>query len=143
MKVTSFELAVESVGADVAVPRDAARNCVITGMAVGRDSSVGIATRYGVDGPGLEFWRGTRFSAFVQTGLGGPPGILYNGYRVKRPGRGADHPHTPLVPRPKKDKSCPSIAPLGHRGLLWGDIYLYLNGCGQPSKAWVGVLRHL
>ena len=48
----------ESVGAnDEEVPGDAARNCVITGMAVGRDSSVGITTRYGVDGPGLEFWR--------------------------------------------------------------------------------------
>ena len=41
MKVTYFELAVESVTAnDEAVPGDAARNCVITGMARGRDSSL-------------------------------------------------------------------------------------------------------
>ena len=59
MKVTYFELAGESVGAnDEAVSGDAARNCVITGMAVGRDSSVGIATRYGLDGLGIEsLWR--------------------------------------------------------------------------------------
>jgi hypothetical protein len=40
---------------------------------------------------------GMRFSAPVQTGPGGPPSLLYNGYRVsfpgvKRPGRGVDHP---------------------------------------------------
>jgi hypothetical protein len=71
MKVTNFELAVEGVSANgKAVPRDASRNCVITGMAVGRnssvgtgmavgrDSSVGIATRYGLDGAGIEsLWR--------------------------------------------------------------------------------------
>jgi hypothetical protein len=27
---------------------------VITDMIVGRDSSIGIATRYGLDGPGIE-----------------------------------------------------------------------------------------
>ena len=34
----------------------------------GRDSSVGIATRYGRDGPGIESRWGVRFSAPVQTG---------------------------------------------------------------------------
>jgi hypothetical protein len=34
----------------------------------GRYSSVGIATRYGLDGPGIEFWWGARFSEPVQTG---------------------------------------------------------------------------
>ena len=48
----------------------------------GRDSSVDIATRYGLDGPGIESQWGTRFSASVQTGTGGPPSLLYNGYRV-------------------------------------------------------------
>jgi hypothetical protein len=55
----------------------------------GPGSSVGIATGYGLDDPGIE----SRFSAPVQTGL------LYSGYRVfpggrKRPGRDAD----PLPP---------------------------------------------
>jgi hypothetical protein len=38
---------------------------------VGRDSVVGIATRYGLDGPGIEpRWGGGRFFAAVQTGPG-------------------------------------------------------------------------
>jgi hypothetical protein len=38
--------------------------------------------------PGIES-RWGRFSAPIQSG---PPGHLYNGYWVKRPGRGVDHP---------------------------------------------------
>jgi hypothetical protein len=38
---------------------------------VGRDSSVGIATRYALDGTGIESrWEEVRFSAPVQTGPG-------------------------------------------------------------------------
>jgi hypothetical protein len=37
---------------------------------VGRDSSVGIATRYGLDGPGIESRWEARFSATVQTDPG-------------------------------------------------------------------------
>ena len=56
---------------------------------VGRDSSVGTATRYGLDGPGIESrWGGVRFSAPVQTGPGGPPSLLYNGYQVFHGGKG-------------------------------------------------------
>ena len=62
----------------------------------GRDSSVGIATRYGLDGPGIESRWEVIFPAPFQTcpeahpasytmGTGSFPG-------VKRPGRGADHP---------------------------------------------------
>jgi hypothetical protein len=39
----------------------------------GRDSSVGIATRYGLDGPGIESQWWARFSAPVQTGPGAHP----------------------------------------------------------------------
>jgi hypothetical protein len=39
----------------------------------GQDSSVGIATRYGLDGPGIESRWGARFSAPVQTGPGADP----------------------------------------------------------------------
>jgi hypothetical protein len=35
---------------------------------MGRDSAVGIATRYGLDGPGIEPRWGVRFFAPVQTG---------------------------------------------------------------------------
>jgi len=58
---------------------------------VGRDSVVGIATHYGLDGPGIEF----RISAPVQTG----PGAHSTSYTtrtgsftaVKRPARRVDH----------------------------------------------------
>ena len=40
---------------------------------LGRDSSVGIATRYGLDGPGIESLWAARFSAPVQTGPGAYP----------------------------------------------------------------------
>ena len=39
----------------------------------GRGSSVGIATRYWLDGPGIESRWGARFSALVQTGPGAHP----------------------------------------------------------------------
>ena len=37
---------------------------------MGRDRSVGIATRYGLFGPGIEFWRGKDFPHPSQTSLG-------------------------------------------------------------------------
>jgi len=57
-------------------------------------SSVGIATGYGLDGPGIESqWR--RVSPHLSRRPWGPPSLLYNGYRVfpggkERPGRDAD-----------------------------------------------------
>jgi hypothetical protein len=65
-------------------------------MFVGRDSSDGTATRYGLDGPGIESRLGARFSAPVQAGPGARPASYKMGTRsfmgVKRPGRGLDHP---------------------------------------------------
>ena len=66
---------------------------------VGRDSSVRLATRYGLEGPGIESrWR----RDFPQPSRPpwGPLSLLYNGYRVslpgvKRPGRCVDHPPPP------------------------------------------------
>jgi len=73
---------------------------------VGRDSSVGIATGYGLDGPEIEFRWGVRFSAPVQTGPGAHPTSCTMGTAsvpwVKRPGRGVDHPPH-LAPRLKKE----------------------------------------
>ena len=56
---------------------------------MGRRSSVGVATRYGTDGSGIE-------SRTRPDRLWSPPSLLYNGYRVsfpgvKRPGRGDEH----------------------------------------------------
>jgi hypothetical protein len=60
----------------------------------GPGSSVGIATGYGLDGPGIEFWWEARFFAPVQTGPGAHPACCTMGTGcfpgVKRPGRDAD-----------------------------------------------------
>ena len=67
---------------------------LINGMAdvkMGRDSSVGIATSYGLDGPEIESRWGQDFPhpgahpASYTMGTGSFPG-------VKGPGRGVDHP---------------------------------------------------
>ena len=62
----------------------------------GRVSAVGIATRYGLDGTGIESRWGTRFSAPVQNGPVAHPASCTMGtgsfLGVKRPGRGADLP---------------------------------------------------
>jgi hypothetical protein len=64
----------------------------ITHLSVGRDSDVGIATRYELDGPGIEPLWGRDF----QTGLGAYPASCTMGTGsfpgVKRPGRSVDHP---------------------------------------------------
>jgi hypothetical protein len=61
-----------------------------------RDSSVGIATGYGLDGPGIDSRWGETYSAPVQTGPGAHPASYTMGTGsfsgVKRPGRGVDHP---------------------------------------------------
>jgi len=55
-----------------------------TCSSVGRDSSVGIATRYGLDGLGIESRWGRDFPH-----LSSPPSLLYNGYRVFPGGKAA------------------------------------------------------
>ena len=60
---------------------------------VDRDSSSVLATRYGLDGPGI----GSRWGRDFSTRPWGPPSLLYNGYRVsflevKRPGRRVAQP---------------------------------------------------
>ena len=95
-----------------------------------RNSSVGTATCYRLDGPGTESRLGAaRFSAIVHTvpvahpasytiGTGSFPG-------VKRPGRGVDA----LTPSSAQVKE--RVEPylysllLGLRGFIQGDLYLY------------------
>ena len=61
-----------------------------------QDGVVGIATRYGLNGPGIESRQGRDFSAPVQTGPGAYPASYTVGTAsfpgVKRPGRDVDHP---------------------------------------------------
>ena len=63
---------------------------------MGRGSSVGIATHYGLDGPGIESRWGARFSAPVQTVPGAHSAFYTIGTGsfsgVKRPRHGVDHP---------------------------------------------------
>ena len=66
-----------------------------------RDSSVGIATCYGLDGPGIEF-RWSRDFPHRPDRPWSPPSLLQNGYRVsflavKRPRCGAKHPPSPTA----------------------------------------------
>jgi hypothetical protein len=67
-----------------------------TGNSVGRLSTVGIATRYGLDGPGIESRWGRDFPHPSRPALGTtqPPIQWVRGLfpEVKRPGRGVDHP---------------------------------------------------
>ena len=72
------------------------------------DSTVGIATRYGLEGPGIESLLGVggaRFSASVQPGPVAHPAsytmCIGSFPEVKRPERGVDHPPH-LAPRLKK-----------------------------------------
>jgi hypothetical protein len=68
----------------------------------GRDSSVSIATGYGLDGPGIEYRWGARFSAPVQTDPEAHPASYTMDTEsflgVNRPGRSVDHPPH-LAPR--------------------------------------------
>jgi len=74
---------------------------------VGRDNAVGIATSYGLDGPGIGFrWGGEIFPARPDLPWD-PPSFLYNGYRVSFPvvksGRSVTlTTHLHLVPSLKK-----------------------------------------
>ena len=83
-----------------------------------RDSAVGIATRNGLDGPGIESQWGARFCAPVRTAPG-PQSTSYTMCTgsfsgVKRPGRGVDHPQ-------------PSSAKVKER------VELYLSSPSEPS----------
>jgi len=81
-------------------------------MTGSRYSPVGIATRYGLAGPGIECRWGVRFSAPVQTGSEAHPASYTTDTGsfpgVKRSGRGVDNP-------------LPSIAEVKERV----DLYLY------------------
>jgi hypothetical protein len=72
---------------------------IIIIIITGRDSSVGIATRYGPDGPGIESRWGKIFRTRPDRPWG-PPSLLYNGYRVFPGGKaaGAWRRAIPLLP---------------------------------------------
>ena len=78
----------------------------------GSGSVVGIATGYGLEGPGIE----SRWGRDCPDRPWGPPSLLYNGYRVfpggkERPGRDAD-PSPVQVSWSRKSRTIPLL-------LLW------------------------
>ena len=78
----------------------------------GPGSVVGIATGYGLDGPGIES-RWERDFPHLSRLSWGPPSLLYNGYRVfpggkEQPGRDAD-PSPLLVPWSWKGRAIPLL----------------------------------
>jgi hypothetical protein len=79
----------------------------------GPGSVVGIATAYGLDGPGIESrWGGEIFRTCPDRPRG-PPSLLYNEYRV--------FPGDKVRPRCDADPSPPSSAEVKNRV----EVYLY------------------
>jgi len=90
-----------------------------TSYGVDWDSSVVIATHYGLDGAGIESRWVAILSVHFQAGAGAHPAsyTMSISRGEKRPGRGADHrPH--LVPRLKKKYTNTFTPLLGLRGLF-------------------------
>jgi hypothetical protein len=89
---------------------------------LGRDSVGDTATRYGLNGPGIEFLWGRIFCTRPYQ-LWGPPNLLHNGYRVipreERPKRGVNHP--PQSSAEVKERV---------------DLYLYATVCALMTGYW-------
>jgi hypothetical protein len=88
-----------------------------------RDSLVGITTRYGLEGPGIESRCGEIFRTYPDR-LRGPPSLLYNRYRVfpgDKGGRGVMLTTHPLSSAEvKKELSYTSTQPMGPPGPVAG-----------------------
>ena len=97
----------------------------------GPGSVVGIATGYGLDGPGIESRWGKIFRTYPDRPWG-PPSLLYNGYRVF-PG-GKERPRHDAVPSPTsgavvmKGQSYTSTPPMGR------------TDCAEPQCLYKGAL---
>ena len=96
---------------------------------VDRYSSVGIATRYGLDGPGIDCRWGRDFPHPFRPALESHPASCAMGTGsfpgVKRPGRGVDHP-SPSNDEVKERIELNLYSPSGPSGLFKGELYLYL-----------------
>ena len=86
--------------------------CTYITTLCGLGSSVGVATGYRLDGPGIE----SRWDEIFRTCPDrpwGPPSLLYNGYRVfpgVKSGRGVTlTPHPLLVPWSRKSRAIPLL----------------------------------
>jgi hypothetical protein len=101
---------------------------------MGRDSSVGISTRYEQYGPGIESRWGQDFPAPVQNGPGAQPASYTMGTgtfaEVKRSGSRVKHP----TPSSAKVKERVELYLYSLRGLFYGELYfeLYPSNIGIP-----------
>jgi hypothetical protein len=90
-----------------------------------RGSSVGIATRYGLEGPEIESLWDEIFRTYPDR-LRGPPSLLYSGYRVFPGGKGGRSviltTHPLLVPRLRKSWVIPLLTLWVLLGLLRGSL---------------------
>ena len=91
-----------------------------------RHSSVGIVTRYGLGGSGIESQWGARYSASLQNETHPVPFTMRTGSfpGVKRPGRGVDYPASSSATF-EEEYSYTSIPHVGLRGLFCSEPYLY------------------
>ena len=97
---------------------------------MGQDNVVGIATRYGLDGPRIEYrWeRDFPHPSRLSLGPTQPPvqWIPDSFPEVQQPWRGFDHPRPPSV----EVKERVELYPYSSSGPSWpfeGDIYLYVS----------------
>jgi hypothetical protein len=110
--------------------------CVYTGMR-SRDGVVGIATRYGLDGPGIESRWGRDFPHLSRPASDAHPASYTMGTGsfagVKRPGRDADHP-------PPSSVEIERRASLSLRGPFLGELcfWLYLIVFGILTRLQAG-----
>jgi hypothetical protein len=104
-------------------PLGPAHNLLNTYIDRSRDTIVGIATRYGLEGPGIESQWGEIFRTYPDR-LRGPPSLLYNGYGVfpgRKGGRGVMlTTHPLLVPRLRKSWAIPPLTLMGPPGPVTG-----------------------
>jgi len=105
-------------------------------MTWSRDSAVGIATRYGLVGPGIESRWGEIFHTYPDW-LWGLPSLLYNGYQVFPGGKGGRGvmltTHPLLVPRLRKSCAIPPLTLWVLLDPLQGSLYLYYVLSGKEK----------
>jgi len=107
---------------------------------VGRDSSVGIATRYGLDSPGIESRWGKRFSAPVQTGPGAHPASYTVGTGSFPGGKAAGAwplPPTPSSADVKERIGLYLYSPSGPSWPVVGRALLYVARVGAMINSYI------
>jgi hypothetical protein len=95
-------------------------------MLLVQDSSVGIATRYGLDGPGYRIPCGGEIFRICPDRLLDPPSLLYNKYRVKS-GRGVMLTPHPFWCRGHERLELYFYSPYGPYGLFRASVPV--QGC--------------